>query len=410
MARVTAADAPLYRRLERQVPRLARAMLQRFVADIPLYGLLPQEQLDGEILEITDRNLRLFFSMLRDRRQLRDEELQEVVDSAARRAEERVALGAVLAAYHLGARFGWEAMVAEARPEEAQELIDAAGTVLVYVQQVSAAVASAYLDEQQTIFGEERDVRRSLASALLSGEPAEHFAEQLGIGLPPLWVIVALAIGEHPDEAERRVGGSVAARRKLARVIGALDAWAGEHVLGHVDPGGGLVLLPTTPASVDGVTSGVAGLVKDLATASGAEVTAAWAVAEGGEQVPGAATQARDILQLVRDLGYPAAAYGLPDLLLEYQLTRPSDAQEALAALLHPLDRNPDLQRTLECYLATDLDRRRTAAALHVHPNTLDYRLRRIVELTGLDPSTARGLQLLGAAMAARRSGGSPSG
>jgi sugar diacid utilization regulator len=61
----------------------------------------------------------------------------------------------------------------------------------------------------------------------------------------------------------------------------------------------------------------------------------------------------------------------------------------------------------LETYLGTDLDRRRTAAALHVHPNTLDYRLRRVVELTGLDPSTARGLQLLGAAMAARQLGGS---
>ena len=45
------------------------------------------------------------------------------------------------------------------------------------------------------------------------------------------------------------------------------------------------------------------------------------------------------------------------------------------------------------------------AAALHVHPNTLDYRLRRIVELTGLDPSTTRGLQLLGAALASRRLG-----
>ena len=90
-------------------------------------------------------------------------------------------------------------------------------------------------------------------------------------------------------------------------------------------------------------------------------------------------------------------------MLLEYQLTRPSDATEELLRLLDPLDRNPDLPHTLEVYLANDLDRRRTAAALHVHPNTLDYRLRRIVELTGLDPSTTRGLQLLGAALAARR-------
>ena len=93
----------------------------------------------------------------------------------------------------------------------------------------------------------------------------------------------------------------------------------------------------------------------------------------------------------------------LRDVLLEYQLTRPSDAQSELSSLLDPLDRNPDLPHTLAVYLGHDLDRRSTAAALHVHPNTLDYRLRRIVELTGLDPSTSRGLQLLGAALAARQ-------
>jgi len=389
------------------VPRLARAMLQRFVAEIPLYGLLPKEQLDGEILDITDRNLRLFFTMLRDRRQLLDAELQVVVDSAARRAEERVPLDAVLAAYHLGARFGWEAMVEEARPDEAEELLVAAGMVLIYVQQVSAAVASAYLDEQQSIFGEERDERRSLVSGLLAGEPAEDYAARLGITLGPAWVVVALHIDEHPDEGQRRVGGSVAARRKLARVVGALDAWAGEQVLSQLDTTGGLVLLPTAPQAVEPITSGLAGLVKDLSAAAGAPVTVAYAVADEVAAVPAAARQAADVLRLVRELGRPPDAYDLADVLLEYQLTRPSDAQAALAALLDPLDSNPDLHRTLECYLSTDLDRRRTAAALHVHPNTLDYRLRRIIELTGLDPSTARGLQLLGAATAARRLGGS---
>jgi DNA-binding PucR family transcriptional regulator len=40
---------------------------------------------------------------------------------------------------------------------------------------------------------------------------------------------------------------------------------------------------------------------------------------------------------------------------------------------------------------------------LMVHPNTLDYRLRRIQELTGLELSSARGIQILGAALTARR-------
>lgn len=77
--------------------------------------------------------------------------------------------------------------------------------------------------------------------------------------------------------------------------------------------------------------------------------------------------------------------------------------RELLSALLDPLQDNPDLLPTLELYLAEGLNRRRTAALLHVHPNTVDYRPRRIVALTGLDPGNPGDLQHIGAAFAARR-------
>lgn len=77
-------------------------------------------------------------------------------------------------------------------------------------------------------------------------------------------------------------------------------------------------------------------------------------------------------------LGKPPGRYGLADVLLEYQLTRPSAAREELACLLGPLERHPDLLSTVETYLRLGLDRRRTAAALHLHPNTVDYRVRPI--------------------------------
>jgi hypothetical protein len=120
----------LYRRVEREVPRLARRMIDTFVAEIPLYGVLPREQLEGEILAITEANLRLFFTTLRESRRLDDDELAEVRTSAARRAEERVPLDAVLSAYHVGGRLGWQALVEGARPDETGALIAAAERVL----------------------------------------------------------------------------------------------------------------------------------------------------------------------------------------------------------------------------------------------------------------------------------------
>src|SRR4051794_8397372 len=99
-------DHPLYRRVGSRVPRLARRMVETFVEEIPLYAVLPREQLHGEILDITEANLRLFFSALREGRALTDDELGDIRTSAARRAEERVPLDAVLTAYHVGGGVG----------------------------------------------------------------------------------------------------------------------------------------------------------------------------------------------------------------------------------------------------------------------------------------------------------------
>ncbi len=57
-----------------------------------------------------------------------------------------------------------------------------------------------------------------------------------------------------------------------------------------------------------------------------------------------------------------------------------------LRAPIEKLGRNKDmLQRTLAVWFAHDGHPAATAEALHIHRNTLDYRLRRIGEITGLD-------------------------
>jgi sugar diacid utilization regulator len=142
--------------------------------------------------------------------------------------------------------------------------------------------------------------------------------------------------------------------------------------------------------------------IAKAAQTTGVEVTAAAAVA-GAEHVPASAELVGELLDVVRWFGLPPALYRLEDLSVEYQLSRPGPARAALAALLDPLDRHPDLLTTVDAYGATQHNRRRTAGLLHVHPNTVVYRLRRIAELTGIDTATQRGLYQLGAGLAARR-------
>jgi hypothetical protein len=390
----------LYARVQARLPVLARRMIQTFLDELPIYRLLPREQLDGEITRICEQNLRVFFGTLTEDRTPTAEELAEPRASAARRAQERVPLDAVLAAYHVGGRIGWAELVAQARqPEETAELVAAADRVLRYIAVVTGAVATAYLEERQSIHGEERDAARGLAAALLAGHETTALAGRLGLSLAPSYVVLVVELGEHRDERASGVAGAVAARRTVRRLQERLDAAAGEPVLGLLDGAGGPVLLPDkqVPAAA------LPGLVAELQQVAGAELRAAASEPVGCEQLPDALEQARDVLRLAARLGRPPGLVTLRDVLLEYQLTRPSAAQAALLGLLEPLERNPDLLTTLDAYLAEDTDRRRTAAALHVHPNTLDYRLKRIVELTGLDPSTTAGLQLLGAAAAARR-------
>jgi len=138
-----------------------------------------------------------------------------------------------------------------------------------------------------------------------------------------------------------------------------------------------------------------------------------WAVRSAVERpqrtdaIPQPAEQNREFgtaHQVALALGFPAGVYQLADVPLEAALTRSPDLALLLARRLTPLNANgASLLNTLRIYQEQGQDRRQTARALHIHPNTLDYRLRRIRELTGLSPAVHRDVQTLGAAVTAWR-------
>ncbi|GAA2869518.1 helix-turn-helix domain-containing protein [Streptosporangium fragile] len=379
--------------LERQATSLARQLVRVFVEEIPIYRRLPREELDGDITRITEHNLRMICEMFRHRRPPTSAELAPLRASAARRAQERIPLEALLAAYHLGTRWVWDRLVATATPADFAVVLEMNRLILVYAEAATSTVCTAYLKEREGMLSQEQHAMHAAVSALLGGDHAALAA----VRLAPGYLVMAIAVDAHPDEKQDEPGGSIAARRKLARIRAAAQRYATEQVLFVLDATGGLVLLPR-----GGETPSVTEVVEAMSRAAGVPI---WAAAEQATpaEVPAAAGVAEEVLEVVRVFGRPPGAYRLADVLLEYQLTRPSRATARLASLLDPLQGNPDLLRTLKVYLETGLDRRRTAELLHVHPNTVDYRLRRAVSLTGLDPADPAQLQQIGAALAARR-------
>jgi hypothetical protein len=393
---------PLSVRVERQSDPLARRMLAELVRQIPLYSHLPQEQLQGEILDILRYNLGVFFRILREGGHASPEDLAEVRSSAARRAEERIPLEAVLTAYHVGALVAWEVLGEEAHPEEREEMIGLATQVMAYIEAVTGAVAGAYLEERQAIYGEEREARRALAESLLSGGQSESLAPRAGYALAPGYLVIALHVATSPDESDEGVEGVVASRRKLRRMERVLaEGWS--DALSLLGSAGGPVLVAVRDETAEPERERLGELLAELADAAGAAVTAGVSYKPGLLGVPTAGGEAREVLRLATELGRPPGLYVVDDVLLEYVVTRPSEAGMRLAGLLTALDHGPELLETLQGYFDADLDRRTAAAALNIHPNTLDYRLKRVGELTGLPVGSARGLQVLGAALVARR-------
>ncbi len=385
------AGRPMAAHLRARAPRLTRRVVARLLTELPVYAELPQEEVAGDIAGIVQHSLRQFADVLERRRPAAPEEFGDQRDSAALRAEEEVPLDAILTAYQIGAAMAWEELTAGARPSDLPAFQEALGYFLDFQRLLLSAVSSAYLEVRQIIDSQEHGGRHALMTALLGGDTAGHRPA-------PRYAVLTLAFAPHPDEAGPGQRARIAARRKIRRIRTVLDEVADEPALTALDSAGGSALLPFS-AGWDALRD----LVARAAKAADTDVTAA-AEITGPAGIPAAAVRTAEVMDLVRRAGRPPGLYRLADVLLDYQLSRPSGALAGLAALLAPLDRKPELLRTLERYLACDLDRRATGAALHVHPNTVAYRVRRISALTGLDPARPSDLQLLNAALVARRS------
>lgn len=353
---------------------LTAAVVARCVAEVPFYGELPRHTLEGEVARSVTAVHGLLLRALRDGDAMGPGELTRLIEWSARRAEERVPLEAVTAAYLIGAEAWWHVLAETAEPEE---LAGAGAKLFALLRTAMPAVVLAHLNVQEDLHSEDKRARRALLTALLAGRPYGELAAAARVTVGGEHEVVALTFESDPP----------------ARLVqSSLDAHAGIPVL--MDHVAGIALLPAGSDLPD--------LVAGLARETAQHVFAAAALAGVPESVPAAAEEAGRVLELVRRLGRPPGLYRLDDVLLEFQLARPGEALTRLAGKLDPLDPHPYLLETLRVFVGQGHNRSRSAVELCIHRNTLDYRLHRVSTLTGLDVAVPAEARLLQAALVAR--------
>ncbi|MBB5917390.1 hypothetical protein BJY24_006302 [Nocardia transvalensis] len=379
----------------RDVWSVSRTMVSRFAEEVATCRTLPAEALRGDVSVVTRLCLQLALSMYDD--DTVPETLPRLEEVAAQWAREGIPLDIIEQAVHEGFRIGADLVHARATPAEFESVRDHARRQLDVLELITVTLTRAYIRELRSVVSEHHTAVHTLTSALLSGHADAAMARHGGIGVADRYHVVAVAISPHPEQRAPGVDADVVARRTLRRAQSHLATECGGTALSLLSVTGGTMLIPEQ-SMTDGELDR---LIESMSAAAQVPIVAAVLTA-ATDDIPHIARQVHELLDTAQNLGCRSGLYRTADVALEYQITRPGPGREQLRAVLDPLDDHPELLRTLRCHLDNNLDRQRTARMLHIHTNTVDYRLKRIAHLTGYDPTRADDLWCLISALVVR--------
>jgi hypothetical protein len=279
-------------------------------------------------------------------------------------------LDALLSAYRIGARLAWERFLAagEAAGHEPRTLYRLASAIFDYIDGISAESVEGFTEERAAAEGERQRRRRALARLLarddVSSEEVHDLARLAAWTRPELIaaLVVGDASGEEPDAdrlASRMGGGVIAAAEGTLAIAWVPDPEApGRRA--QLESG-----LDAVPAAL-GPTVALGRAPLSLARARAAHALVLDGVVDRG--------------------GLVVADEHLPALLLHGGDR--SLAADLAAGALAPLDElrpgpRGRLRATLRAWLDHPGQVTRVAGELHVHPQTVRYRVAQLRELFG---------------------------
>ena len=346
--------------LRADLPAVAEHTVQALMAEVPAYATAFAGEMGATIREAVRMALGGF--LLLATRRADNSPLPPARDGAYAlgRGEARSGrtVDALLAAYRVGARVAWREMAATAvqRGLASSEMAQFAELVFAYIDELSAASVAGHADELATSGRVRQQYRERLGQALLTGSPPatlEALAARADWRPPPRLTVVLL-----PSARTRGVLALLDTRTLV--VPGDLVGVADMDVLLAPDSRATLLWHLRAVAAVVGPTRAWAS-----ADASFVRAVRARELAPGSDLV--------DTEQLLATLVLTADPEALADL--RARALAPLSGLRAGTA--------ERLVETLRSWLLHQGRRDDVAADLHVHPQTVRYRMTQLRELFG---------------------------
>jgi sugar diacid utilization regulator len=367
---------------------LVQSTVEAIRDEIPAYAA-QEASFFVDVREQVRRHYRVKLHLLLEEREVTLQDIAFARGAALRRARAGFALEDYLNAFRVAQQVFWEGVLACAgdTPLGHEAALTLTAPLLRYCDFVSTHAGHAYVESQQYVVADADRERRDLLEHLLAGTmptrgPLLAAARAYGIGAEtPMMVALAVPVGpqadaDTPHAASAMLTRAVPRQAKVLVVVRQAEIVAVPALCHGADPA---ELCDHLEAAQDRLRREGTTLAMGIST-----------VADGVADLPRACLEARTALESVGDGGGVVA---LPRLSpLDYLVLRADDTARWLvdgrlrAFLDDDRARGGVLTATVRAFADANLNLRLAAARLQVHPNTAQYRLRRIQERTGRNP------------------------
>lgn len=358
---------------------LAQEMTRQVSCEIPAYAQRASTDLYTDVVDTNIVNADLYFRVLSESRTPLTGELEQLEASARRRVHQGVVLEDVLHAYRVGAQVMWQRTLELVAGEDVAAL---ASLTLKYVDCVSTAAERAYQEEREDAVRSREHLVHLFLVRLFEGEFADDAdviaeASALGYDLAQMHTVVAIGPMSSVETQLRRAGIELAwLAGELRRIYPAtLSSLLASE----------LVVAVPTPAAHD-----ICATLESALTPRGnsPRLSAGLGMPRAGRGLRHGYEEARRARALGELIDPDRTVHTYADTRF-FDLFRRGESidafvEEVLGRLIeydHKHQRH--CVETLIAYFAEGMNRKAAARRLGVHPNTLDYRLRRVEELLG---------------------------